>query len=101
MNNDTFTRNGNDLYSSVKINFIDSLCGANIIFNIMDEETVKFNTSEFNIVHPNKKYEFKDKGMPIQGTNKRGNLYIEFDIDYPILTEEQKNNIKTILKNDI
>lgn len=101
MNNNTFTRNGNDLYSSVKINFIDSLCGANIIFNIMDEETVKFNTSKFNIVHPNKKYEFKDKGMPIQGTNKRGNLYIEFDVDYPILTEEQKNNIKTILKNDI
>ena len=98
MNNDTFTRDKDDLHSSIKIDFISSLCGANIHFNIMDEDKITFNTSEFNIVHPNKKYEFKGKGMPVQGTNRRGNLYIEFDVDYPILTEEQKKGIKEILK---
>ena len=36
--------------------------------------------------------------MPIQGTNKRGNLYIEFDVEYPTLTEEQKKGIKEMLK---
>lgn len=98
MNNDAFTRDKDDLHSSIKIDFISSLCGANIQFNIMDEDKITFNTSQFNIVHPNKKYEFKGKGMPIQGTNKRGNLYIEFDVEYPTLTEEQKKGIKEILK---
>ena len=98
MNNDVFRRDKDDLHSSIKIDFISSLCGENIQFNIMDEDKITFNTSEFNIVHPNKKYEFKEKGMPIQGTNKRGNLYIEFNIEYPTLTKEQKKGIKEILK---
>jgi DnaJ family protein A protein 2 len=100
INNDAFTRDKDDLHSSISINFTSSLCGANIEFNIMDEDKITFNTSQFNIVHPNKKYEFKEKGMPIQGTDKRGNLYVEFNIEYPILTEEQKKYIKDILKND-
>jgi DnaJ homolog subfamily A member 2 len=98
--NDSFTRNGDDLNAVITINFIDSICGANINFNIMDEDTITFNTSMFNIVHPNKQYEFKEKGMPILGRNTRGNLYIEFKIEYPILTDEQKKGIKEILKND-
>jgi DnaJ family protein A protein 2 len=95
--NDAFIRNGDDLNSVITINFIDSICGANINFNIMDEDTINFNTSQFNIVHPNKKYEFKEKGMPILGRNARGNLYIEFKIEYPILTDEQKKGIKELL----
>ena len=96
--NDVFRREGNNLYSSIKIDFISSLCGANIQFNIMDEDKLIFNTSQFNIVYPNKQYEFKDKGMPIQGTNKKGSLYLEFLIDYPVLTDEQKASLQKILK---
>jgi len=96
--NDVFRREGNNLYSSIKIDFISSLCGANIQFNIMDEDKLIFNTSQFNIVYPNKRYEFKDKGMPIQGTNKKGSLYLEFLIDYPVLTDEQKESLQNILK---
>ena len=98
LSNDIFKREGNNLYASVKIDFVSSLCGANIHFNIMDEDTLHFNTSQFNIVHPNKQYEFKDKGMPIQGTNKKGNLYLEFLIDYPVLNEKQKEIIKECLQ---
>jgi DnaJ-class molecular chaperone len=36
--------------------------------------------------------------MPIQGTDRRGNLFIEFNVEYPTLTEEQKKDIKEILK---
>lgn len=100
INNDAFTRTGDDLNSIITINFIDSICGANINFNIMDEDSIMFNSSQFNIVHPNKKYEFKEKGMPVLGKNTRGNLYIEFNIVYPILTDEQKKGIKELLKND-
>ena len=56
-----------------------------------------FNTSEFGIVYPNKKYEFKNKGMPIQRSNNRGNLYLEFEIDYPKLTDEQRDKLRTQL----
>ena len=98
INNDAFIRDGDNLNAVITINFIDSICGANINFNIMDEDSINFNTSMFNVVHPNKKYEFKDKGMPILGRNAKGNLYIEFNIEYPILTDEQKKGIKELLK---
>lgn len=98
INNDAFIRDGDNLNAVITINFIDSICGANVNFNIMDEDSINFNTSMFNVVHPNKKYEFKDKGMPILGRNAKGNLYIEFNIEYPILTDEQKKGIKELLK---
>lgn len=92
--NDVFKRENNNLHTKMKIDFISSICGANVKFNIMDEEMLNFNTSEFGIVYPNKKYEFKNKGMPIQRSNNRGNLYLEFEIDYPKLTDEQRDKLR-------
>lgn len=96
--NDVFQRKDNDLYSSVKIDFISSITGANIRFNIMDEEYFEFNTSQFNIVYPNQKYKIENKGM-IFNNNKRGDLYLDFIIDYPILNNNQKEKIKQAFTN--
>ena len=94
--NDVFTRTGNDLHASLKINFISSITGANIRFNIMDEDIFDFNTNRFNIVYPGKKYKIENKGM-IFDNNKRGDLYLTFDIDYPELNNEQRNKIRDFL----
>ena len=32
--------------------------------------------------------------MPIQRSNNRGNLYLEFEIDYPKLTDEQRDKLR-------
>jgi len=88
-----FIRNENNLETKIQLCFISSICGENIKLNILDDEVFDFNIKDLGIVHPNKKYEFKNKGMPIQGTNNRGNLLIEFDIDYPILNDDQRNNL--------
>lgn len=98
--NDVFVRKDNDLYASVSIDFVGSITGANIKFNILDEDSFEFNTKQFNIVYPNKKYQFKGKGMPIQNrSNQRGDLYLEFNIDYPILNDEQRYNLRNALIN--
>lgn len=91
--NDVFQRKDNDLYSSVKIDFISSITGANIHFNIMDEEYFEFNTSQFNIVYPNKKYKIEKKGM-IFNNSQRGDLYLDFNIDYPVLNNMQRERIR-------
>ena len=91
--NDVFERIGNDLYSSINIDFISSITGANIRYNIMDEDIFEFNTKQFNIVYPEKKYKFENKGMKYDKGNKRGDLYLSFNINYPTLSDSQRNNI--------
>jgi DnaJ family protein A protein 2 len=98
--NDVFTRIGNDLHSSIKIDFISSITGANIRYNIMDEDIFEFNTNRFNIVYPDKKYKIENKGMYIND-NKRGDLYLTFDIEYPILSNEQRDKIRQILHDEL
>lgn len=96
--NNVFVRKDNDLYASITIDFIGSISGANIKFNILDEDSFEFNTKQFNIVYPNKKYQIKGKGMPILNrSNQRGDLYLEFNIDYPVLKDEQRHNLRNAL----
>lgn len=95
--NDVFTRINNDLHATMSIDFISSIVGCNVTFNIMDEDKIEFNTKQFNIIHPNKKYKFENKGMPILNNSKRGDLYLEFNVDYPVLTNEQRNEIQRAL----
>lgn len=91
--NDVFERIGNDLHSSIKIDFISSITGANIRYNIMDEDIFEFNTKQFNIVYPDKKYKFENRGMRYDKGNKRGDLYLTFEINYPELSDTQRTEI--------
>lgn len=94
-----FIRNENNLETKIHLDFISSICGENIKLNILDDEDFYFNIKDLGIVHPNKKYEFKNKGMPIQGTNNRGNLLIEFEINYPHLNDDQRTNLSKSMTN--
>ena len=101
--NDTFIRDGNNLHSKINISFLHSIIGANIKYSLFDVDFFEFNTNQFNIVHPNKKYEIKNRGMPIMHNDKKGSLFIEFIIDYPELNNEKRdyleNNLKSVFSN--
>ena len=99
LSNDVFTRMGNDLHASVEIDFVSSITGANIRYNIMDEDIFEFNTTRFNIVYPDKKYKIENKGMPYN--NKRGDLYLTFKINYPQLNDKQRQSIKDFMINQL
>lgn len=50
------------------------------------------------ITKPKEVRKFKGEGMPLHMSNKKGDLYVTFEVLFPrTLTEEQKTQIKSIL----
>lgn len=50
------------------------------------------------ITNPKQVRKFKGEGMPLHLSNKKGDLYITFEVLFPTsLIEEQKTQVKAIL----
>lgn len=94
-----FVRNNNDLHYKTDISFIDSIIGKNIIIPYF-KENIEINTKIFGVISNGKKYMIDGKGLPIMNTNNKGNMYIEFNINYPkIKNEEKLEDLKKLLNN--
>ena len=39
------------------------------------DDIIKINISQFGVINPNKQYIIKNRGLPIQNTEKKGNLF--------------------------
>jgi len=93
-----FVRKGNDLHYKCDISFIDSIIGKNITIPYF-KESINLNTRMFGVLAHHKKYLIEGKGMPILNTKNKGNMYIEFSINYPkIKNEEKLDELKKILE---
>ena len=91
-------RQGNDLYYKHTIPFIKSITGCDITIPYFNDK-IELNTSIFGVVYPGKKYMISGKGMPIMNTSNMGNMFIEFDIQYPkIKSKTSINELETLLK---
>lgn len=97
--NNNFKRINNDLYHKINIGFIDSIGGTEKIINILNQDRIELNTADLGILQPNKQYVFQEKGMTQNG--KRGNLFVEFIIDYPTLNDDQREAISRNLRDII
>jgi DnaJ family protein A protein 2 len=86
-------RNGNDLYYKCDLTFIESITGKEIAIPYF-KDTVKLNTNMFGVVYPTKQYMIEKKGMPIIETNNFGNMFIEFNINYPKI--KNKTNVEEL-----
>ena len=84
-----FVRKGNDLHYKCDISFIDSVIGKDISIPYF-KENITVNTRIFGVLAHHKKYLIEGKGLPILNTNNKGNMYVEFNINYPKI----KNNLK-------
>jgi DnaJ family protein A protein 2 len=84
-----FTRSGNDLRYSQSILLSEALCGGEMIINTLDDRElfVKFG----NIV-PGDVRTIKQEGM-----DRSGNLFIDFTIQFPTLSETDKTAIIKII----
>lgn len=88
-----------NLFSELNIDFITSVIGDIIPFNILDIENFDIDLKKLGIIQSNKDYIFTGKGMPIiNQKNKRGDLIIRFNINYPILTDNQREQLKSSLQ---
>lgn len=91
-----FTRKGNDLLHKLNITLTESILGKEISIPYFDD-TIKININQFGIINPNKQYIVKNRGLPIMNTDKKGNLILEFIINYPKLETDEIANLTSIL----
>ncbi|XP_047966372.1 dnaJ protein ERDJ3B [Salvia hispanica] len=93
---DRFRREGNDLHTTVTITLVQALVGFEKTVKHLDEHLVDISSK--GITKPKQVRKFKGEGMPLHFSNKKGDLYVAFEVIFPTsLTEEQKTKIKEIL----
>jgi DnaJ family protein A protein 2 len=87
-----FERKGDDLYSKFKIPLADALCGfSKVVVKHLDGRSVRVTTPKGKVIRPGDFIKIKQEGMPVCSDNKswfssgskRGDLYIEIDIEFP------------------
>lgn len=91
-----FIRKGNDLHYKINITLTESILGKEISIPYFDD-IIKINLNQYGIINPTKQYIIKNRGLPILNTDKKGNLIIEFDINYPKLETNDITNLTSIL----
>ncbi|KAH9626880.1 hypothetical protein KSS87_002280 [Heliosperma pusillum] len=93
---DVFERDGNDLRTTVNITLLQALVGFEKTIKHLDEHLVDIGSK--GVTKPKEVKKFKGEGMPLHLSNKKGNLYVTFEVLFPTsLTEEQKQKIKEVL----
>ncbi|KAH7678640.1 Dnaj-like subfamily b member 11 protein [Dioscorea alata] len=93
---DRFRREGNDLHMTVTISLVQALVGFEKTVTHLDEHLVEIGTK--GITKPKEVKKFKGEGMPLHFSNKKGDLYVTYEVLFPkSLTEDQKTKIKEIL----
>ncbi|CAI9767850.1 unnamed protein product [Fraxinus pennsylvanica] len=93
---DGFRREGNDLHTTVTITLVQALVGFEKTIKHLDDHLVDISLK--GITKPKEVRKFKGEGMPLHFSNKKGDLYVKFEVLFPTsLTEDQKTKIKAIL----
>ncbi|KAL1827334.1 hypothetical protein ACET3Z_005746 [Daucus carota] len=93
---DVFKREGNDLHTTVTITLVQALVGFEKTIKHLDDHIVDIGSK--GITNPKQVRKFKKEGMPLHLSNKKGDLYITFEVLFPTsLTEEQKTQVNAIL----
>jgi chaperone protein DnaJ len=87
-----FTRQNNDLIYNKKITLGDALCGITFDVKHLNGSLLRV---KMDVVRPN-----DIKILPKHGINNAGNLIIKFDIDFPIMTPELKNQLDFLPKSN-
>ena len=96
-NETPFQRHGTDLSFKKILTLKEALCGFSIEIQHLNGKTLYINNStNITVIQPNYKKVVPQMGMVKDGN--RGNLIIEFDIEFPAtLTKEQIEALKVIL----
>lgn len=90
-----FRRKGNDLWMDKTISLVDALTGFSYEIEHLDGH--KFKLSSEVVTRPGDVRSIDGEGMPIFDSNKKGNLWVTYSIDFPAsLTEQQKETVRQL-----
>jgi len=91
-----FNRKGNDLYIKKTIFLTQALCGSR--FQIIHLDDRKLVVDYPGIIKPGERFTIKNEGMPLEKNGDFGDLYIDFEIEFPsVLGEEHKKYISKLI----
>jgi DnaJ-class molecular chaperone len=95
-----FQRMNNDLIYNLKISLVQSICGFELVIKGIDGQKLIIKNYD-SVIKPNHKKIIKQQGMPIIGSSNRGNLIINFDVEYPDqLDNDMKDKLAVIFDYD-
>lgn len=93
----TFERKGADLYIKKKISLYEALTGTTFQVEHLDGTKINITSAPGEVIKPGATKQVLKKGMPFfKDAMSQGNLYIEFDVEFP-----RKGELKSLesLKN--
>ncbi|KAL5560632.1 hypothetical protein UlMin_036843 [Ulmus minor] len=89
---DRFKREGNDLHKTITITLVQALAGFEKTLKHLDDHLVDISSK------PKEVRKLKGEGMPLPFSNKKGDLYVTFEVLFSTsLTEDQKTKIEAVL----
>lgn len=109
-----FTRRGDDLFAKYKIPLLDALSGfSRVVCQHLDGRAMHITTPKGKVIRPGNLLKISGEGLPHANQStlrkfmgaKRGDLYIEIDIEFPpdnwYLEINDITKLKNILPNDL
>lgn len=85
-----YKRDKLNLYCSIDINLVESIIGKSLEIPHLNDIPLKIETNKFGIINPNKDYIIAEQGLINEYGEKKGDLYIKFNITYPDRTLKDK-----------
>ena len=94
-----FTRDGDDLHTSVKLSLLEALTGFEKQITTLDGRKLKISGGKNETQQPGSVICVRGEGMPIRKeAGKKGDLLVKFEVELPKhVSEAQKNAIKSLL----
>lgn len=100
-----FERDGNNLYTKISINLVDSLCGFenSKLIQTLDDRWLNLKVPMGKVIKPNDCILIKNEGMPVLDSllNAFGDLYVGIEIEFPkdgwMLERGDKNRLMDVL----
>jgi len=80
---DRFKRNGDDLFYDAKIDLVTALAGGKIHVPHLDDRVLIVEILPGEVIKPGDLKAVMGQGMPTERHHDFGNLYIQFDIEFP------------------
>jgi curved DNA-binding protein len=98
INNTRFRRDGNDLYTTVDIDFYTALLGGEVTMDTVDGKKIKLKVNPET--QNGTKVRVKGKGFPLyKKENEFGDLFVTYNVKLPTnLTEKQKELFRQLSK---
>jgi len=91
-----FKRKNNDLIQTINIQLVDALKCSPISIKTLDNRIVLVPIDQ--ILNQKSVKQVKGEGMPIYGGDKKGDLYLKFNITFPVsISHEIKEELKQLL----